>query len=59
LFEACGIRDISFQDGEKPLATAFKEGRRFAGLLIAGAVQAQPVKVSTRRKPIREAKADD
>lgn len=48
LFEACGIRNPSFVQGDSH-ATAFNEGRRFAGLVIAGAVQATPVKPVTIR----------
>lgn len=48
LFEACGIRNVSYQPGDTA-ATAFAEGRRFAGLIIAGAMQAKPV-VSARPK---------
>lgn len=60
LFEASGIRNVSYEDGEKPLATAFREGRRFVGLMIAGAIQARPVSAprTTRQKPISEAQAD-
>ena len=41
LIEACGIRNPSFHYGDSH-ATAFAEGRRFAGLIIAGAMQAMP-----------------
>lgn len=53
LFEACRIREPSYVEGEKPLANAYNEGRRAAGLLIAGAVQAHPAPV---RKSRQEAK---
>lgn len=59
LVDACGIRNLSYQPGDTA-ATAFAEGRRFAGLLIAGAVQAKPARVpAVKSKPIREAKPDE
>lgn len=49
LLTACGIRNVSYQTGDSH-ATAFAEGRRFAGLIIAGAMQATPAKTTTRGK---------
>lgn len=61
LIEASGIREVSYQDGEKPLATAFREGRRFVGLVIAGAIQARPVTPvrTPRQKQSERQKSDD
>jgi len=56
LIEACGIRNVSYQPGDTA-GTAFAEGRRFAGLVIAGAMQAKPLRVGKRGKP--EAEAND
>jgi hypothetical protein len=60
LFEASDMRAIS-HEGERTHDTAFREGRRFVGLVTAGAIQAKPAKSSrtTRQQPIREAKSDD
>jgi hypothetical protein len=51
MFEACGIRKVSYQQGDA-VATAFAEGRRFAGLLVAGALQATPAPITIKR-PVR------
>ncbi|RWG25559.1 hypothetical protein [Mesorhizobium sp.] len=48
MFEACGIRNLSYQPGDVA-ATAFAEGRRFAGLLVAGALQASPAPMVIKR----------
>lgn len=53
LFSACRLRDPSYVEGEKSLATAYNEGRRAVGLLIAGAIQSRP---ATVRKTRQEAK---
>lgn len=53
LFTACRLRDPSYVEGEKPLTMAYNEGRRAAGLLIAGAIEARP---ATVRKTRQEAK---
>lgn len=53
LFAACRLRDPSYVEGEKPLTMAYNEGRRAAGLMIAGAIQASPASV---RKMRQEAK---
>lgn len=57
LFEACGIRNVSYQPGDNS-ATAFAEGRRFSGLIIAGALQAKPVVPARQRKSRQEAKPE-
>lgn len=62
LFDICRLRDPSYVDGEKPLASAHNEGRRMVGLMIAGAIEARPVSSPTHtvnRKLIREAKSDE
>jgi len=60
MFTACQLRETSYPGDEKPMAMAFNEGRRFAGLLIAGALQAKPAAVKTKPKPTtREAKSDE
>lgn len=43
MFDLCRLRDPSFEDGEKPLKSAHNEGRRFVGLMIAGAIEAKPM----------------
>lgn len=59
LFEASGLRLIGFE-GERTHDSAFFQGRRFVGLMIAGAIEASPAPVrTTRQKPIREANSDD
>ena len=45
LFDVCRLREPSFVPGEKPLETAFNEGRRHVGLMIAGAIVAHPASV--------------
>lgn len=59
LFDVCRLREPSFAPGEKPLETAFNEGRRHVGLMIAGAIEAQPASVRQapkRRNQRQEAK---
>ena len=60
LFDLARLREPSFEAGEKPLQSAHNEGRRFVGLMIAGAIEAKPAAM-TRSKPsrTREAKSDD
>ncbi len=41
LFTACDIRSPSYTQSDA-YHTAFNEGRRYAGLIIAGAVEAKP-----------------
>lgn len=58
LFEACGIRNPSFAPGD-PHLTDFNEGRRFAGLIIAGAMQATPATPVAKTKTRQEAKPNE
>lgn len=53
LDEACRIKEPSFRSGD-PYSTAFAEGRRFVGLLIAGAIEARPVKPPVSRRKSRQ-----
>ena len=57
LFDVCRLRDPSFAPGEKPLETAFNEGRRHVGLMIAGAIEAQPA--SVRQAPKRRSQRQE
>lgn len=60
LFDLCRLRDPSFEDGEKPLKSAHNEGRRFVGLMIAGAIEARPASTAPAKpKRTREAKSDE
>lgn len=60
MFDLARLRDPSFEDGEKPLKSAHNEGRRYVGLMIAGAIEARPVaSVPTKPKRTREAKSDE
>lgn len=58
LFEACGIRNPSFVPGDSNF-TSFNEGRRFAGLIIAGAMQATPAAPVRKTKTRQEAKPNE
>lgn len=58
LFEACGIRNVSYQPGDTA-ATAFAEGRRFAGLMIAGAIQAKPAASARPKRNQRQEANND
>ena len=58
LFEACGIRNPSATAGDSHM-TYFNEGRRFAGLIIAGAMQATPANPVAKTKTRQEAKPND
>lgn len=53
LFDACGIRNPSFEPSD-PHTTAFNEGRRFAGLVIAGAIDAVPAGARASLKNSRQ-----
>lgn len=59
MFDLCRLRDPSFEDGEKPLKSAHNEGRRFVGLMIAGAIESRPATVAPNPKRTREAKSDE
>lgn len=60
LFDLARLRDPSFEDGEKPLKSAHNEGRRYVGLMIAGAIEARPASVAQAKpkRTTREAKSE-
>ncbi len=49
LFNVCRLREQSHVP-EKPGETAFNEGRRYVGLYVGGAIDAQPAQISKRQE---------